>query len=116
MQAIYDLVGDKIRDIFDAETIYIVTVDEKTNLTNWHYLVSLGKRHYDQPSQPPYGLGGYVHRTHQPLLLTQIDMQVMAGYGSKLIGNETEEDICHSWMGVPLLIAQPAKGRYIHTE
>ena len=110
MQAIYDLIGDKIRDIFDAETIYIVTVDEKTNLTIWHYLVSFGQRYYNQPSEPPRGFGGYVHRTHQPLLLTNVDLNLMAEYDSNLIGNETEENITRSWMGVPLFIGQEPKG------
>ena len=31
MQAIYDLVGDKIRDVFDAQTFFIASYDARTN-------------------------------------------------------------------------------------
>ena len=38
MQSMYDLVGDKVKDIFDAQTIYIGTFDESAEVIHYPYL------------------------------------------------------------------------------
>ncbi len=61
IQAIYDLVGDKMREIFNAETIYIaVRKHPDVNLAHFVYFVSLGTRIYDEPPTMPAGFGGRV--------------------------------------------------------
>ena len=50
MQAMYDLVGDKIRDIFDAQVVSIDTYDWDAGLAHFPYLIERGKRIYDQTS------------------------------------------------------------------
>jgi len=46
MQAIYDLVGDKIRDIFDAQAVLIATLDQKPEIEHFNYGYEKGKRFY----------------------------------------------------------------------
>jgi len=46
MQGIYDLVGDKIRDLFDAQVTAIATFDIKNELEQWQYLFEDGDRLY----------------------------------------------------------------------
>jgi GAF domain-containing protein/CheY-like chemotaxis protein len=45
MQAMYDLVGDKIQEIFDAQVVDIATFDHAAGLLRWHYSIERGKRY-----------------------------------------------------------------------
>ncbi len=112
MQAIYDLVGDKIREIFDAETMYIGILNPGTNFATMPYLVSLGERILNPPPGPATGFGRHVAHTRQPLLLNHIDLEVMAEYGSYMQGLESEEEnnFARSWMGAPLVSGDRAIG------
>ena len=44
MQAIYDVVGDKIREIFDAQGVAIAILDETAAMVSFPYLVERGER------------------------------------------------------------------------
>ena len=43
-QAIYDAVGDRIREIFDAQVVAIMTLDEATGLDVFPYIIERGER------------------------------------------------------------------------
>jgi GAF domain-containing protein/DNA-binding response OmpR family regulator len=51
MQAMYDLVGDKIQEIFNAQVVDIASVDYAADLLRWHYAIERGKRYpnFDSP-------------------------------------------------------------------
>ncbi|MGH2644872.1 MAG: GAF domain-containing protein, partial [Chitinophagaceae bacterium] len=49
MQSIYDMIGDKLREVFDAQAVIIGTFDEKASLEFFHYLIEDGKRFYADP-------------------------------------------------------------------
>ena len=51
MQAIYELVGDKIRDIFDAQVVDIGLYDANENLVHFPYAIERGVRFPDEPMQ-----------------------------------------------------------------
>ena len=53
IQAIYELVGEKVREIFDANAVVLVTFDMVNNLENMHYAVEKGKRFYLKPMPIP---------------------------------------------------------------
>jgi len=46
MQGIYDLVGDRIRDLFDAQVVIIATFNHEDSLEHFQYLYENGKRVY----------------------------------------------------------------------
>jgi signal transduction histidine kinase len=46
MQEIYEMVGDRLRDIFDAQVTGIYTFDHETNLEHFQYLFEDGERLY----------------------------------------------------------------------
>jgi GAF domain-containing protein len=46
MQGIYDLVGDRIRDLFDAQVTGIVTFDHENKTEKFHYAYDEGERIY----------------------------------------------------------------------
>ncbi len=49
MQEIYDLVGDKIRDLFDAQVVLVSTFNHDNNTEVYHYAFEAGERHYVDP-------------------------------------------------------------------
>ncbi len=49
IQSIYDLVGDKIRGIFNAQVVSIGSYDHKTGLCEFKYDIEKGERFYDEP-------------------------------------------------------------------
>ncbi len=53
IESIYELVGEKIRQIFDANTVVLVTFDLEQNLEHWHYAFEEGKRFYLDPMPIP---------------------------------------------------------------
>ncbi|MGB8646166.1 MAG: GAF domain-containing protein [Anaerolineae bacterium] len=68
MQVIYDFVGDKIREIFDAQAIFITRYDAATDLGHYYYLVEKGQRFYPAPFTPG-PIGQEMRRTLQPMLM-----------------------------------------------
>src|SRR5215470_4925640 len=71
IQAVYDLVGDKIRDVFDTQGISISYYDRAKNyITNPYYLFK-GKRIYEQGFELGKGLTSHIIQTGQPLLINE---------------------------------------------
>ncbi len=63
MQAIYDLVGDRIRELFNAQGVIIATFDHETATETFKYAIEDGKRFY--PNTRPYD------KLRQHLLITK---------------------------------------------
>ncbi|HEY5983877.1 MAG TPA: GAF domain-containing protein, partial [Anaerolineales bacterium] len=104
MQAIYDLVGDKIREIFRCKSMYIAIPAATPELAEFPYLVTDGVRVHDQPPVAISGFGGQVYRTRQPLLLTHVDDALKARFDSPQLGIGVGSGApSTSWMGVPML-------------
>ena len=53
IQAIYELVGDKIRDIFAVNTVVLATFDVEDDLIHRHYISERGKRLFVDPQPIP---------------------------------------------------------------
>src|SRR6185503_11114855 len=49
MQAMYDLVGGRIQEIFDAQVVDIGIVDRETGLIHFPYAIERGERFPDEP-------------------------------------------------------------------
>ena len=69
-QAIYDAVGDKVQEIFDAQVVSIVTRDEATGLLHDMYIIERGERLQSEPYAPT-GISQHVLETREPLLLNE---------------------------------------------
>jgi signal transduction histidine kinase/CheY-like chemotaxis protein/putative methionine-R-sulfoxide reductase with GAF domain len=50
MQAMYDLVGDKIREIFDAQVVDIGIIDYEAGVVRYPYTIERGERFPDDPT------------------------------------------------------------------
>ncbi|HET9824559.1 MAG TPA: GAF domain-containing protein, partial [Chitinophagaceae bacterium] len=109
IQAIYELVGDKIRDVFDTQGISISYYDrEKNYITNPYYLFK-GQRFYGQSFELGKGLTSHIIQTGQPLLINENATERYKELGAVFAPSETE-DAAKSWLGVPLMSGAQVNG------
>ncbi len=87
MQGIYDLVGEKMREIFNAQVIDIVTYDPQANLIEDRYSFEKGDMTRLGP-RPPKGFRKYVIENRQPLVLNQNMAQAMREYDNQVVIGE----------------------------
>ena len=71
MQAMYDLVGDRIRDIFDAQVIAIGIVNRDTGLLDNPYMFEKGARYTTEPMSIEGGPTKYVLDTGETLVINE---------------------------------------------
>jgi GAF domain-containing protein/CheY-like chemotaxis protein len=69
MQAMYDLVGDKIAEIFDAQVVSIAIVDAAAGVFTSPYTIERGVRLSDEPFPLGGGFSGHVLESRKPLLV-----------------------------------------------
>jgi PAS domain S-box-containing protein len=109
MRAIYNLVGDKVREIFNADTTYIGTYHPDEQVVISQYYVE--RDHHLTFPPFPMGRGLYtpVIRSCQPLLIgTSREQQK---YGAINIPSpDNEEDLNETYLGVPILVGNEVKG------
>jgi GAF domain-containing protein/CheY-like chemotaxis protein len=107
MQGIYDTVGDKIREIFKADTTFIVYRDVDPTKMFAPYYMDRGKRPEGaMPNQPvPYsggGLIGAIVDSGKPLLLRTMAEQM--AHGARQVSSPGgEQDLNQTFLGVPIL-------------
>jgi GAF domain-containing protein len=106
MQAIYDLVGDKIRDIFDAQVVDIGLHNSDENLFHFPYTIERGVRFPDEPLEV-IGFRKHVLETRQPLLIKNNNSEVSRLYGNPLV---IQGEAAKSMLYVPMIVNGEAKG------
>jgi PAS domain S-box-containing protein len=104
-QAIYDAVGDRLRDVFDAQVVNIVTLDSATGLLHYQYIIERGERLQADP-MAPIGFAKHVLETHRPLLLTENLEAESKRYGSRTVFGEPPKSV----LFVPLVTSGKATG------
>jgi PAS domain S-box-containing protein len=104
-QAIYDAVGDRIRDVFDAQTVVIGTLDAATGLAHYPYFIERGERLQAEPGRPA-GFTSHVLETREPLLLVENLDAESERYGSTLLAGERPKSV----LFIPLVAGGKATG------
>ena len=101
VQSIYDLVGEKFREIFDAQVVMISTYDDQTNTVEHRYAVEYGRRVNSPGPHPPGGFRSQIIQSRQPLLVNSNVAQLAAQLGQPTLpGTITPK----SWLGVPMIV------------
>lgn len=107
VQAIYDLVGDGIRDFFNAQVVMISTYDAETGSVEHRFAIERGERVYAPGRFPPGGFRAQVVATRQPLLVNRDVAAEAARRGQPTLpGTITPK----SWLGVPMLVGDQVTG------
>jgi PAS domain S-box-containing protein len=99
-QAIYDLVGDRIRDVFDAQVVSVAVYDETTHTFQFPYAIERGVRMAVDPI-PPIGFRKHVMETGEPLTINENVTAEAERYGNPqvLMG-----EVPRSVLFVPLVV------------
>src|SRR5262249_58073729 len=105
MQAIYDAVGDRIREIFNAQAVSIRWLDEATGLLHFPYIIERGKRGQNEP-EPAAGLPKHVLETGEPLRITENLDAEAERYGTTILAGEWPKSV----LFVPLITGGRATG------
>ncbi|HTK44818.1 MAG TPA: GAF domain-containing protein [Patescibacteria group bacterium] len=105
MQAMYDLVGDKIHQIFDAQVVDIVVVDRDAGLMSFMYGIEKGVRLSAGP-MAIIGFRKHVLETREPLSLSGDMAPIAAQYGNPVISGEMPKAV----LFVPLVVGGVGTG------
>ncbi|CAN5395536.1 hypothetical protein BH10PSE17_BH10PSE17_09900 [soil metagenome] len=106
MQSIYDLVGDKVRDIFDGQVVLLASFDFDRDVEVFHYAFENGTR-FATPDRA-------INRTRRELIASRLPVVfnhltpegIVERGSSTLVGSETPK----SAMFAPMLVAGDVKG------
>jgi PAS domain S-box-containing protein len=105
LERIYEDMGEKLREVFDAQVVTILTYDREADLGTYRYAIEKGVRQYSASSRPS-GFSGHILKTRQPLMINEHLDRARAEYGSSVIDGEPAK----SYLGVPLLMGGDARG------
>ena len=108
MQDIYDLVGDKLRDTFNAQVVMISQYDPQSNMIYHHYAIERGQ-HLHIPGWHPIDFSrSKVVRTKRPLMINQDEINNHLETRKMQVVPGTE--VPKTWLGVPMLVGNEARG------
>ena len=102
-QGIVELVGEKVREIFEVDTMAVVIYDEAIGSLDFPFSLDEGVRYQMPPIKLGEGLTSQVIQSKQPLLFgtgTEADAEGAISYGTP-----TE-----AWLGVPILAGERVIG------
>ncbi|HEU5363594.1 MAG TPA: GAF domain-containing protein, partial [Gaiellaceae bacterium] len=105
-QAIYDLVGDRIRDVFDAQVVGISMYDEVNGVLEYPYVIEKDARLDVEPT-PVVGFRKHVMATGEPLMINENATAEAERYGNPVVmaGDAPKSDLF-----VPLVVGGRSTG------
>src|SRR5436190_4111830 len=100
-----ELVGDRMRETFDADIVYVAVVDERRRRIEFPYYFEAGDNPPPMASLPlGEGLTGRIIETMQPALLNNA-AQMASETGQAMVGTPVR-----SYLGVPIVLRDRAIG------
>ena len=102
LDALVNLVGDRMRETFRADIVYVALLDPRTGLVEFPYHYELGEYAPHAPRHAGQGLTGRIMQTKGPLLLNS-DAEIAAT--NVMLGTP-----CRSYLGVPIMLEDEAIG------
>src|SRR4029453_13175062 len=105
-QAMYDLVGDRIREIFDAQVVDIAVLDPNSGLVRFPYVIEKGERLEEDPIEL-IGHRRFAVKTRAPVVINEdlVERSEEVGQPAVLSG-----EVPKSAVFVPLLVGDRATG------
>jgi len=107
VQEIYNLVGDKIREIFDAQVVMISPYNPESNTVEHRYAIEKGQRIFAPGQLPPGGFRSQIIQTKKPLLVSTNVAEEAAKRGQPTLPNTVTPK---TWMGVPMFVGDQVTG------
>jgi phosphoserine phosphatase RsbU/P len=108
MQSIYDLIGDKLRDTFDAQIVMISQYDPYTKKIFHHYAIERGQ-HLRIPGWGEIDSSrAAIVRTRKPFMINAEEIIRVVTKGMMHVVPGTE--LPKTWLGVPMLVGKEVVG------
>ncbi|MFO7583221.1 MAG: GAF domain-containing SpoIIE family protein phosphatase [Anaerolineales bacterium] len=108
MQAIYDLVGDSLRDTFNAQVVMISQYDPQTDKIFHHYAIERGQ-HLNIPGWRNIDSSRKrIAETCKPYMINLQEILKVVAQGKMSVIPGTE--LPHTWLGVPMLVGDQVCG------
>ncbi|MBL8097592.1 MAG: GAF domain-containing protein, partial [Anaerolineales bacterium] len=104
-QAMYQLVGDKIQQVFDAQVVTISEYDPQLHRNTWRFAVEKGERLTIEPSKP-IGFSKHIIDTRRMILVNAGVAERRKALGGAVAAGQPAK----SYLGVPLLINNEVRG------
>jgi len=108
MQSIYNLVGDKLRDTFDAQVVMLSQYDPDTNKIFHHYAIERGQHLNIQGWQPIDSSRLKVVETLKPVMINRAEIERLVELSKMKVVPGTE--LPKTWLGVPMVVGKEARG------
>jgi GAF domain-containing protein len=105
-QGVIDVVGDKLREVFDAQVLSILLYDPAGASLTEVYGFERGERQDAGVMPLGPGFGSHIITTRQPLLINEDILQRATDFNSSLLGGEVPK----SYLGVPILNGDEVTG------
>jgi GAF domain-containing protein/CheY-like chemotaxis protein len=107
MQAMYEVVGSKIQEIFDAQVVDIGIVDHEVGEIHFPYTIERGVRFPDEPMAVE-GPRAHVLQTREPLVFNQDAGQRVTemGQATPVLQGEPAKSVVYA----PLVVGDEARG------
>ena len=106
MQAIYDLVGNRICQLFDTQTVLIRTFDHRLGEEHWQYVIEKGQRLYSNP-RPFIWANKQLIKTKQPLLINENYIETAQKFGGTGVSKGLPPK---SALFVPMIVGDVVRG------
>ena len=106
LQGIYDLVGDKIRDIFDAQAVLVAGFDHERGVETFNYGFEKGRR-FESPERPINPTRRELIEKRQPIFFNRLTPEMITERGSSTIeGTEPPKSVVFA----PMIVGDVVKG------
>ncbi|HET6723938.1 MAG TPA: GAF domain-containing protein, partial [Chitinophagaceae bacterium] len=106
IQAIYDLVGTRICELFDTQTVIIRTFDHRAQQEHWQYAIEKGNRLYSNP-RPFIWANKLMIESKQPLLINENYVETAQKHGSPGVSKGMPPK---SALFVPMIVGDVVRG------
>ena len=105
LQAIYELIGEKVREVFNVQVVDIVDYDPVVNLISMPYSYEKGDRSVFSPREP-YGFRLHIIKSCAPLLINENFVDLALKHNNPLLTGIWPK----SALFMPLLVEGKVKG------
>ncbi|HET7091177.1 MAG TPA: GAF domain-containing protein [Anaerolineae bacterium] len=105
LHALIDLVGEQMRQIFDAQIVYIALLDRRTDLIHFPYYHEIDRRIAARPLRLGEGWASKIIQSRQPMLINRDLAQRRAALGIEIIGSPSK-----TYLGVPITVGDESIG------
>jgi K+-sensing histidine kinase KdpD/DNA-binding response OmpR family regulator len=106
INAIYELVGERLCKVFNTQTVLIRTFDQENQLEHWRYALEKGQRHYSEP-RPLIWANRHLVQNQKPILINENYLETSKKYGGSGVSMGLPPK---SAVFVPMIVGDVVKG------